>query len=82
MKGNVQLREVREEDLPIFFGHQRDPDASRMAAFPPRGEEEFTAHWRKILADRTVLTRTILLDGRVAGNIVSWEHSGKRQVGY
>jgi hypothetical protein len=34
--GEVRLRGVTEDDLPIFFEHQRDPVAKRMAAFPPR----------------------------------------------
>jgi hypothetical protein len=28
------LRDVLEYDLPVFFEHQRDADARRMAAFP------------------------------------------------
>ena len=80
--GDVVLREVTEDDLPIFFEHQRDPDASRMAAFPPRDRDAFTAHWTKILGDETVITRTVVFDGRVAGNVVSFERSGRREVGY
>ena len=30
----VTLREVTKEDLPIFFEHQLDAEATRMAAFP------------------------------------------------
>ena len=40
------------------------------------------AHWAKILGDKSVLVRAIILDGQVAGNIVSWEREGKRLVGY
>ena len=70
MKG-VRLRDVVEADLPILFEHQQDPEASRMAAFPSRDREAFLAHWRtKILGDATAAKKTILLDGRVAGNIV------------
>ncbi len=82
MSGEVVLRDVAEEDLPVFFEHQRDPDANRMAAFPPRDREAFLAHWAKILADETLGKKTILCDGQVAGNVVSWEHSGEREVGY
>jgi hypothetical protein len=32
----VTLREVREEDLSIFFEQQLDAEARRMAAFPGR----------------------------------------------
>lgn len=80
--GRVRLRDVTAADLPIFFDHQRDPDANRMAAFPPRPEEAFTAHWARILADETVIIRTILVDGQVAGNIGSWQQFGRREVGY
>jgi hypothetical protein len=41
---DVQLRDVREADLPVFFEHQLDPEATRMAAFPARDREPITAH--------------------------------------
>jgi RimJ/RimL family protein N-acetyltransferase len=76
------LREVREEDLPIFFEHQRDPEAVRMAVFPSRDLEAFMAHWRKIMADAAVLLRTVEVEGLVAGNVVSFMRGGEREVGY
>lgn len=79
---NVRLRDVTGDDLPIFFEQQRDPDANRMAAFPPRERDAFMAHWTKILTDETGPLKTIVLDGQVAGNIVSWEQDGKRLVGF
>ncbi len=82
MKGVVRLRAVTAGDLSMFFEHQRDPDAVRMAAFPPRGLRAFMGHWKTLLRDAAVLKRTIVLDGNVAGNIVSWDHSGEREVGY
>jgi len=78
----VELRDVIEADLPIFFEHQLDPDATRMAAFRSRGRDAFMAHWAKILADATGVTKTIIADGQVAGNIVSWEQLGERELGY
>ncbi len=80
--GEVRLRDVVEDDLPIFFEHQLDPDATRMAAFPSRDRRAFMAHWRKILGDKTVTLKTVLFDGQVAGNIVSWEQAGQREIGY
>jgi RimJ/RimL family protein N-acetyltransferase len=53
-----------------------------MAAFPAREREAFMAHWTKILADHSNTIQTILLDGAVVGNIVSWEQSGRTLVGY
>ena len=53
-----------------------------MAAFPARPYDEFMAHWAKIMADEATLIRTILFHGKVAGNVVYWEQSGERNVGY
>ncbi|MDP9329077.1 MAG: GNAT family N-acetyltransferase [Actinomycetota bacterium] len=83
ISGVVRLRDVAEDDLPIFFDHQRDPVANRMAAFPARDREAFFEHWTtKILGDDTVTKRTILADEQVVGNIGSWEMSGETIVGY
>lgn len=79
---NVTLRDVLPDDLPIFFAHQRDPDAARMAAFPSRERDAFMAHWAKILDNPTNIIKTIVFHEQVAGNIVSWEQDGEREVGY
>ena len=79
---SVSLREVEDSDLAKFFAHQQDPVAIQMASFPPRDYESFQAHWAKILADPNVIARTVLLDGKVVGNLVCWEASGARLVGY
>jgi len=76
------LRDVTKGDLPSFFEHQFDPVANEMAAFTARDEDEFMAHWTKILNDDTVVTKTVLFDDRVAGNVVSFERDGEREVGY
>src|SRR5665811_2221237 len=82
VRGDVLLRDVREDDLATFFEQQLDPVATAMADFPARERDAFIAHWRKILGDDTVATRTVLHDGLVAGNIVSFGEPGARQVGY
>ena len=76
------LRDVIEEDLPVFFEHQRDPEAVEMAAFPSREREPFYEHWHRIMGDDELVAKTIVSDGEVAGNISSWERDGKRLVGY
>jgi RimJ/RimL family protein N-acetyltransferase len=78
----VILRDVTEDDLPIFFEDQLDPEAARMAAFASRDLDAFMVHWTRILGDETVITKTIVFDGAVAGNVVSFEWSGRREVGY
>ncbi len=82
METGVRLREVRQADLPIFFEQQSDPEAAQMAVFPSRDREAFLSHWARILADPQVTARTILFEGQVAGNILSWERSGRMLVGY
>ncbi|WP_394850205.1 GNAT family N-acetyltransferase [Pendulispora brunnea] len=77
------LRDVTENDLPILFEHQREPEANRMAAFPAREYDAFMAHWReKVLPIPSNMKKAIVVDGVVVGNIVSWEGDGKRLVGY
>jgi RimJ/RimL family protein N-acetyltransferase/quercetin dioxygenase-like cupin family protein len=78
----VVLRSVERGDLPFFFEHQLDPEATSMAGFPARDEESFMAHWTRILNDESVVKKTILFQGEVAGNIVSFVQSGEREVGY
>ncbi len=78
----LRLRRVRESDLESFYEDQRDPLADRMAGFPARDHDAFMAHWHKLMADGTVMLRTILNDGEVAGNIVSFTHGDTREVGY
>ena len=82
MAAIVTLRDVIESDLPVFYEHQADPEAHRMAAFPPREKEAFDAHWAKVLDNKTGLIKTIVWDGNAAGYIGSWEDSGERKVGY
>lgn len=79
---DVRLRAVEDDDLAVFFDHQSDRGAQAMAAFPARGEAEFAAHWAKIRADPAVVQRTVVADGAVAGNVVSWEQDGLRLIGY
>ena len=53
-----------------------------MAVMPAREREPFDAHWRRILADDSLIALTIDADGEVAGNVVSWEQDGRQLVGY
>src|SRR5512132_1829315 len=76
------LRDLIQEDLSVFFEHQRDPEAVEMAAFPAREREPFYEHWHRIMGDDELVAKTIVSEGEVAGNISSWERDGKRLVGY
>jgi len=78
----ILLRDVIDSDLPIFFEHQREPEANQMAAFPSRDRDSFMAHWSKIRKDKSNILKTILYNGQVAGNMLSFVMEGKREVGY
>jgi RimJ/RimL family protein N-acetyltransferase len=78
----VALRDVIDSDLPIFFEHQRDPVAVRMAAFPSRDHEAFMTHWAELRRNPSNIIRTIVGDGQVAGNIGSWIVEDGRLIGY
>lgn len=83
MPATVTLRPVVADDLPVFFAHQADPEACRMAAFPSRDREAFMTHWTtNILGHPTNTSRTILCDGQIVGNICAWTAGDTRFLGY
>jgi RimJ/RimL family protein N-acetyltransferase len=82
---NVMLRDVIEDDLSIFFGHQMDTTANFMAAFTtkdPADKVAFKAHWEKILNNKTIIKMTVIFNGKVAGHVSSFEQFGEREVSY
>ncbi|MBM7553213.1 GNAT family N-acetyltransferase [Thalassobacillus pellis] len=81
----IILRNVIEDDLPVFFKHQQDPDANHMAAFTskePGDWNSFLTHWNKILADKNIIKQTITVQNNVAGNILCFEQLGVPGVSY
>jgi RimJ/RimL family protein N-acetyltransferase len=85
MSNELLLRNVVNEDLPIFFEYQLDQGANYMAAFTardPTDQEAFLAHWHRILADKTNIIQTILFNRQVAGSVSSYEEEGKPEVTY
>jgi RimJ/RimL family protein N-acetyltransferase len=79
---DVYLRDVEDGDLALFFAHQMDREATQMAAFPAREWEAFMTHWGMIRADQSVVTQTVVVNGQVAGNLVSWNQDGHHEIGY
>lgn len=81
----VLLRDTVEADLPSLFAYQLDPAAVQMAAFTPKdpGDREgFMARWAKLLADDTIVKKSVLVDGRVAGSVMSFVQFGHASVCY
>ena len=85
LPGTVQLRDVTEADLPIFFEQQLDATANYMAAFTakdPTDREAFMAHWARVLGDMGILIKTILFEGQVAGYVSTHGWFGELEVTY
>ncbi|HTQ43637.1 MAG TPA: GNAT family N-acetyltransferase [Polyangiaceae bacterium] len=78
----ILLRDVVADDLPIFFEHQRDPEAVAMSKAPSRDHDAFMEHWRRVLGNPSTRTKTVVVDGDVVGNVSSWDADGERVVGY
>jgi RimJ/RimL family protein N-acetyltransferase len=80
---DVELREVTAADVLAFFEHQRDPVAVRMAAFTsadPSDRAAFLVRWARILADDSVVTRTVVFDGEVVGHVGGFTRFGGPEV--
>jgi len=79
----VELRQVTDADVEVFYEQQLDPEARRVAVFPLRDHDTFTTHWReRILAEEANYAWTIVADGEVAGHMLCFERDGRREVGY
>ena len=85
MANEITLRDVRDDDLPVFFEQQLDPEANYMAAFTsrdPTDRDAFMTHWARIRADETTVNQTVLCDGQVAGSVARFEDFGQPEVTY
>lgn len=81
----VTLGDVIESDLRVFFEHQQDPVANKMAAFTAEDPSDWVAfrdHWSRILADEEIRTQSVMLDQDVVGHVGSFERFGEREVTY
>ena len=81
----VALRPAGDCDLDALFGHMRDPEAVRMAAFTaedPDDRTAFDAHMAKVRASPEVISRAITAGGRLAGSIASFVIEGDTEVTY
>lgn len=76
------LREVVDDDLPLFYEDQADPVAYTMADFKSRDREAFMAHWANIRVAPDTWIRTITVDGQVVGSVMSFPRNGVQELGY
>ena len=69
-QGVVTLRDVTADDLPVFFEQQLDWEAHHMAAVSahhPADRRTFNNLWSKWLIKPSMVVRTILAGGQIAG---------------
>ena len=82
---SLELREVADADLPIFFEQQLDPEANWMAAFTgkdPADREAFERHWEQVRREPEIVMRTIVVDDQVAGHVSSYIEEGEPEITY
>jgi RimJ/RimL family protein N-acetyltransferase len=83
---DVSLREVRDDDLPVFYSDFNDPEGIRMAAFTakdPSDRTHFEAHWARIREDPSVIARTVVGEGdEIVGNAAVFGPIDEREVTY
>lgn len=81
----IMLRNVIEDDLPIFFKYQQDREANHMAAFTgkdPNDGDSFLTHWNKILTNEGIIKQTIIFEDIVVGHVLCFERFGELEVSY
>ncbi|MFG2363815.1 GNAT family N-acetyltransferase [Streptomyces mirabilis] len=82
---DVSLRELQGSDLPFFWEQLTDPVLQQMAAVTRKYHYDrghFDQHWAKVRSDASVLVRTVLADGVVAGHAAVFGPPSEREVTY
>lgn len=85
MNTPLELRPIHPDDLEVLYQQQLDPEANYMAAFTredPTDRTAYETHMARIMADETILIRTILVQGQIAGSVLSYLMEGQREVSY
>jgi RimJ/RimL family protein N-acetyltransferase len=83
---DVSLREIRDDDLPVFYSNTSDPEAVWMAAFThedPSDRTHFEAHWARIRQDPSVIALTVVGEGgEVVGSVGLYGPAEEREITY
>jgi RimJ/RimL family protein N-acetyltransferase len=79
----ITLRPVEPADVDVLYEHEADPIAADMAKFPSRDRATYAAHFERTFANESAIRHAVLVDGAVAGSMMSWRgEDGRRLVGY
>lgn len=81
----ITLRPVEDHDEEALFAVQSQPTATRMTAFGPpvpMDRSIFALHLHQLRADKSVVARSILAEGEVAGWIVASDTGRIPQIAF
>ncbi|MFE4968936.1 GNAT family N-acetyltransferase [Streptomyces sp. NPDC056660] len=81
----IILRELQDNDLPVFWEQLTDPELQHMAAVTRKYHYDrghFDQHWAKVRSDPAVIVRTVVADGVVAGHAAVFGSPSEREVTY
>ncbi len=84
-KNGIILRNTETNDLEYLFIFHQDTAANYLAAFTskdPNDKEAFFQKWNKLLTDKTVNIKTILVDNEIVGSIAKYEMEGESEITY
>jgi RimJ/RimL family protein N-acetyltransferase len=82
---NITLTETKKDDLHAFFEFQLDKEANYLAAFTAKDPNDKTAYmekYTKFLTDPTIHTRTIKVNGVIAGSVAKFVMEGDAEITY
>jgi RimJ/RimL family protein N-acetyltransferase len=78
----VELRPMLDADKAGIFAFQSDPASCRMAVVNARDQAGFDAFWAKVTSDPAIVSRSIYVDGTLAGSMSVFTMEGERMLGY
>lgn len=74
---------LEDSDLPIFWQQLTDPELQQMAAVTRKyhyDRDHVDQHWTKVRSVPSVILRTVLADGAVAGHAAVFGPPSEREV--
>ncbi len=82
---DIELKNTKTIDLEHFFRFQLDEKANYLAAFTSKDssdKEAYIKKWTKLLSDKTVNLKTILIENKIVGSISKYEIDGIAEITY
>ncbi|MFJ8430169.1 GNAT family N-acetyltransferase [Kitasatospora sp. NPDC094019] len=84
--GDISLRPLTEDDVPVLFDIQLDEEAQHLAAFTDaataRDADAFRQKYRRILADDAIVNRVVEVRGEVVGSVATFPIEGDTELTY